>query len=110
MSKFMIPALIVFLALTLYPAAAPAVPEGIILTWPGGSQGTVYFDGTTHMKIGLQCDVCHTAGLFKTKKDADKMVMAVMKQGKFCGMCHNGKKGFAMGDSANCKRCHQTKK
>jgi c(7)-type cytochrome triheme protein len=38
------------------------------------------------------------------------MTMAAMKEGKFCGFCHNGKKAFAMGDSANCKRCHQTKK
>jgi len=38
------------------------------------------------------------------------MVMAFMKEGKFCGLCHNRKKAFAMDDNANCKRCHQHKK
>jgi c(7)-type cytochrome triheme protein len=87
-----------------------AVPEGLTLTFPGGAGGPVTFDGTKHAEKGFHCDVCHTAGLFQTKKGADKMTMALMKEGKFCGFCHNGKKGFAMGDNANCKRCHQPKK
>jgi c(7)-type cytochrome triheme protein len=101
---------VLFLLLLLTPALSSAVPEGINLTWPGGSAGTVTFDGTVHAKRGLHCDACHIAGLFQTKKGADKMTMAAMKQGKFCGFCHNGKKAFAIGDNANCKRCHQTKK
>lgn len=98
------------LLLLLTPALSLAVPEGIILTWPGGAGGAVTFDGTVHAKKGLHCDACHTAGLFQTKKDADKMTMAAMKAGKFCGFCHNGKKAFAVTNSANCKRCHQAKK
>jgi c(7)-type cytochrome triheme protein len=98
------------LLLFLTPALSSAVPEGINLTWPGGAGGPVTFDGTVHAKRGLHCDACHTAGLFQTKKGADKMTMAAMKEGKFCGFCHNGKKAFAMSDNANCKRCHQTKK
>jgi c(7)-type cytochrome triheme protein len=98
------------LLLLLTPALSSAVPEGINLTWPGGAGGPVMFDGTAHAKRGLHCDACHTAGLFQTKKGADKMTMAAMKEGKFCGFCHNGKKAFAMGDNANCKRCHQTKR
>ena len=98
------------LLLLLTPALSSAVPEGINLTWPGGAGGLVTFDGTVHAKRGLHCDACHTAGLFQTKKGADKMTMAAMKEGKFCGFCHNGKKAFAMADNATCKRCHQTKK
>lgn len=105
----MFPVMALSLALFLVPLAASAVPEGIVLTWPGGAQGQVHFDGTLHAKRGLQCDACHVAGLFKTKKDGDKMSMAMMKEGKFCGVCHNGKKAFAMGDHANCKRCHLKK-
>jgi hypothetical protein len=98
------------LLLLLTPVLSSAVPEGLILTFPGGTAGPVTFDGTTHAKKRLNCDACHTAGLFQTKKGADKMTMAVMKEGKYCGACHNGVKVFAMGDKAHCKRCHQTMK
>lgn len=98
------------LLLLLVPVLSLAIPEGLLLTFPGGAGGPVTFDGTKHAQKGFTCDVCHTSGLFQTKKGGDTMVMAFMKQGKFCGFCHNGKKAFAMGDNANCKRCHQTKK
>jgi c(7)-type cytochrome triheme protein len=111
MPKSLICTYLVFsLVLFLFPAVSSAVPEGLILTFPGGTAGPVTFDGTTHAKKRLNCDACHTAGLFQTKKGVDKMAMAVMKEGKYCGACHNGRKAFAMGDNANCKRCHQTKK
>ena len=110
MNRLLIPAVTCSLAFILFPLAALAVPDGLTLTYPGGTAGQVTFDGTKHANKGFSCDVCHTAGLFKTKKGADKMTMALMKDGKFCGACHNGKKGFAMGDNANCKRCHQPKK
>jgi c(7)-type cytochrome triheme protein len=107
MYKFLIPSLVIFLAFMLFPVMARAVPEGLTLTFPGGAGGPVTFDGAKHAAKGFSCDICHTAGLFKTKKGADKMTMALMKEGKFCGFCHNGKKAFAMGDNANCKRCHK---
>lgn len=110
MSKLLIPILAITLGFVLSPVAALAVPEGLTLTYPGGAGGPVTFDGTKHAQKGFHCDVCHTSGLFQTRKGADKMTMAFMKEGKFCGFCHNGKKGFAMGDNANCKRCHQIKK
>jgi c(7)-type cytochrome triheme protein len=94
----------------LVPTLSSAVPEGIVLTWPDGSTGTVYFDGTVHAKKGLQCDACHVAGLFQTKKNADKMTMAEMNRGRFCGFCHNGKKAFSTSDPKSCKKCHQGKK
>jgi len=109
MSKYPVTLLAALLALILVPVIAPAVPDGLMLTFSGGAAGPVSFDGTKHANKGLHCDVCHTAGLFQTKKGADKMSMAIMKEGKYCGFCHNGKKAFAMGDNANCKRCHQKK-
>lgn len=109
MSTHLVPALVLSLALILFPAVAPAVPDGLTLTFPGGAGGPVIFDGSKHEGKGMHCDVCHTSGLFQTKKGADKMTMALMKDGKFCGFCHNGKKGFAMGDPANCAKCHKKK-
>ena len=110
MFKLFIPALAILLALILDPAVAPAIPDGLTLTFPGGTSGPVTFDGTKHSKKGFSCDICHTSGLFQTKKGGDKMVMTFMKEGKFCGFCHNGNKAFAMGDNAYCKRCHQARK
>ncbi len=98
---------LIFITLLMAPALSPAVPEGIILTWPGGSAGTAFFDGSVHAKIGLGCEACHVAGLFQTKKNADKMTMAEMNRGKFCGTCHNGKKAFSTSDSKTCQRCHK---
>ena len=110
MNRLLFTAAACSLVFVLYPPAASAVPDGLTLTFPGGAGGPVVFDGTKHANKGLHCDVCHTAGLFQTKKGVDKMTMAVMKEGKYCGACHNGKKAFAMGDNANCKRCHHQKK
>ena len=110
MSAYSIPALLVVLVLVLAPGSVPAVPDGLTLTFPGGAGGPVTFEGSKHDGKGIGCEVCHTSGLFQTKKGADKMTMALMKEGKFCGFCHNGKKTFAMGDLANCKRCHHGKK
>lgn len=109
MPKYLFPLPAIIAALILAPAGAQAVPDGLTLTFPGGAGGPVIFEGSKHEGKGMPCDVCHTSGLFKTKKGADKMTMAAMKEGKFCGACHDGKKGFAMGDVANCKRCHQKK-
>lgn len=110
MSRSILSGLTVFAALLVAPVPSPAVPEGIVLTWPGGDAGIASFDGTIHAKKGLQCDACHVAGLFQTKKNADRMTMADMNRGRFCGSCHNGKKAFSTSDPKSCRRCHQGKK
>jgi c(7)-type cytochrome triheme protein len=110
MFRTMVSVLFVLTILLSLPRTAPAVPEGIVLTWPGGGTGTVSFDGTVHAKKKLGCELCHTAGLFQLKKNADKMTMADMNRGKFCGACHNGKKAFSTNDQKSCTRCHQAKK
>jgi c(7)-type cytochrome triheme protein len=108
MFKYVSTAVVLFLALLLFPAASSAVPEGVSLTWPGGGAGKVTFDGTKHAKI--HCDACHVAGLFKTKKDADVITMDAMKKGKFCAVCHDGKKVFSTTDPKKCHECHKAEK
>jgi c(7)-type cytochrome triheme protein len=107
MYKYLVSAAILIPALFLFPAASSAVPEGINLTWPGGGAGKVTFNGTTHAKKGYLCETCHVAGLFQTKKNADIMTMDAMKKGKFCGVCHNGKKAFSTTDPKKCNECHK---
>ena len=52
----------VLLFLFLFSGTVPAVPDGIILSYPGGGQGRVVFDGSKHAPIS--CDECHIAGLY----------------------------------------------
>ena len=110
MSKHLFNAIVLFPALFLFPAVSSAVPEGINLTWPGGGAGKVTFDGTKHAKKGYHCETCHIAGLFQTKKNADIMTMEAMKKGKFCGVCHDGKKAFSTTDPKKCNECHKVDK
>ena len=90
-----------------------AAPPGQELQWKT-PMGVVVFSGDVHMKAGKQCTDCHDVtggnkGLFQMKYGADKMTMAQINEGKWCGTCHNGKAAFAANDPKNCTKCHQTK-
>lgn len=110
MSRILLFALIGGSLLLLSPPGSHAVPEGIKLTWPGGGEGMVVFDGTKHAQKGLNCDACHVKGGFQTKKDSFKMNMNSLEREQYCGACHNGKKAFGIKDPKNCHTCHQGKK
>lgn len=85
-----------------------AAPPGKQVEFAGGGQGKVVFDGKSHADKGLKCPECHTKPkLFEMKKGADKITMAAMNGGKFCGACHDGKKTFATSDKAGCTKCHK---
>ena len=76
-----------------------------------GSEGAVTFSHKFHLaqKVDGQavtCKNCHTK-LFKMKKGADDITMAAIKDGKFCGGCHNGKIAFTTTSADNCAKCHK---
>jgi c(7)-type cytochrome triheme protein len=99
--------LAVLAALMLSVGNVMAVPPGqkVELDSP---QGKVTFDGKVHADKGLQCADCHVKPkLFEMKKGGDKMSMAAMNEGKFCGTCHNGKKAFSVKAPENCVKCHK---
>jgi c(7)-type cytochrome triheme protein len=101
--------LAVFAALMLLIGNVMAVPPGktVEFTTPSGK---VTFDGKIHADKGLKCADCHSKPkLFEMKKDADKMTMAAMIEGKFCGTCHDGTKAFSVKAPADCAKCHQAK-
>ena len=52
----------------------------------------------------FKCYVCHDE-IFQMHAGADKIIMDDVLDGKFCGVCHNGKSAFAIGFQT-CKRCH----
>ena len=100
--------LAVFLALMLSIGNAMAIPAGK-MEFAGGPMGKVTFDAKVHADKGLKCPDCHTTPkLFAMKKGTDKLTMADMNAGKFCGACHDGKKAFSVKAPADCVKCHKT--
>jgi len=70
------------------------------LTYRGGAQGRVIFDGRTHAAKGLVCANCHAA-LFDTQKRG-LITMSDHGTDKKCWSCHNGKQAFD-----KCDDCHR---
>jgi c(7)-type cytochrome triheme protein len=78
-----------------------------------GAPGVVTFSHEKHIAAGNKCTSCHVK-VFKMKKGTSgEITMAKMKEGQFCGACHNGKTDvggkipFTTDDKANCERCHK---
>ena len=73
----------------------------------------VIFSHEAHQKAKLQCADCHTK-IFEFKigaakaKDKKALSMDNLKAGKYCGVCHDGKKAFA--SSGDCMKCHNGSK
>ncbi len=100
--------LVGLIAAVAFSGIATAVPPGKTVEFKVKGMPDVVFDGKVHAAKGLKCNACHTK-VFKMKKGADKITMAAIKQGKFCGACHDGKKAFKADDPAKCKTCHTKK-
>lgn len=85
-----------------------ATPKGKTVTFPGKTLAPVVFDGSVHSEAGLKCKDCHPKIVAKMKAGANKIKMADINKGKFCGVCHTGKskavQAFAI--KGNCARCH----
>lgn len=86
--------------------AEQAGDEGVIIyTKPVKS---VSFNHKAHSEdYGISCNICHDK-LFQmealsVEKNADFNHKAFSK-GKYCGTCHDGKKGFAA--DKQCTKCH----
>jgi c(7)-type cytochrome triheme protein len=86
-----------------------AVPADKTITWVGGGQGQVIFEGDEHAEKGYKCDTCHPS-LFQMKKGVTKITIASHTNGQFCGSCHNGETAFGTNDSKKCHECHKTDK
>lgn len=54
-------------------------------------------------RIRFRCKVCHSELGFKMRAGANDVLMAEIIDGKFCGMCHNGR--IAWGPE-RCDLCH----
>ena len=54
-------------------------------------------------RIRFRCKVCHADLGFKFKAGGNKITMAKIIEGKFCGACHNGDISWSV---ENCGMCH----
>ena len=54
-------------------------------------------------RIRFRCKVCHADLGFKFKAGGNKITMAKIIDGKFCGACHNGEIAWSV---ENCDMCH----
>jgi c(7)-type cytochrome triheme protein len=93
-------------AAALMSTASHAVPPGLMREFEVKGMGNVVFSGRLHAQKGLACGDCHST-VFKPQLGGNPITMDDITQGKYCGVCHNGKKAFDAGDSANCKKCHK---
>lgn len=90
-------------------AAAPAHAEygDVVFNRHSESNGVapVIYPHWFH-RIRFRCKVCHDELGFKMRAGANEVRMADIVDGKFCGMCHNGR--IAWG-AERCDLCHSGK-
>ena len=91
------------LILVMAAAQAMAVPAGKSVEWKT-SMGKVTFKGDDHAGKGIKCSECHSK-IFKMKQGSTTMKMADINAGKYCGVCHDGKRAFK--PAGNCAKCHK---
>ncbi|MCL5774181.1 MAG: cytochrome c3 family protein [Firmicutes bacterium] len=84
-------------------AAAKNIGGGNI-TYTSKAMGSVTFKHSKHPDaVKNNCSACHPK-IFKQKKFSSGVKMAAINKGKYCGVCHNGKKAFSV---KTCAKCHK---
>ena len=56
-------------------------------------------------RMQFKCHVCHN-DIVSMKAGANPITMDAIQEGKYCGVCHNGKTAFQSTFEA-CPRCHR---
>jgi c(7)-type cytochrome triheme protein len=57
-------------------------------------------------RIRFRCKVCHSELGFRMRAGANDVLMADIIDGRFCGMCHNGRTAWG---AEQCDICHSGK-
>ena len=94
-------------------AAQVKIPPDFAFEKGKDSPGPVTFSHEKHKEKNEKCTACHTK-VFKFKRGTSgTLTMAAMKEGQFCGACHNGKTEvagkvvFTVDAKENCEKCHK---
>jgi c(7)-type cytochrome triheme protein len=103
----MIVAMLVVAGLAVPGYAVAQKVGGGDLTFTPANASPVVFSHETHVKgKGIKCTGCHYQ-IFQMTQGSNKIDMAKITKGDFCGKCHNGQKAFDVKDEKNCVRCHK---
>ena len=91
-------------ALTVFGGPAGAEYGDVVMNRRSTKEGVrpVVFPHWFH-RIRFRCKVCHSELGFKMRAGANDVRMAEISEGRFCGMCHNGR--IAWG-AERCDLCH----
>jgi c(7)-type cytochrome triheme protein len=91
-------------ALAGFSANAPAEYGDVVLNKRSDAAGVrpVVFSHWFH-RIRFRCKVCHSELGFVMRAGANDVLMANIADGKFCGMCHNGRVAWG---AEQCDLCH----
>ena len=99
-------AVVVGAAIALVAEPAHAAPGDIVFERKEEGLGLppAVFPHWVH-RIRYRCYACHPA-IFEMKAGAHEVTMENVKQGKFCGACHNGTNAFNI-EFQTCTLCHR---
>jgi c(7)-type cytochrome triheme protein len=107
MNTTRIAVLMAFAAVILFPGSGQTKIGGGDVEYKPKGAGPVLFRHELHVNLaGQKCTNCHYLP-FQMSTNSYKLNMETLTKGKFCGSCHNGKKGFDLTTKENCKKCHQ---
>lgn len=97
-----------FFVASLLVTPTLAVEGDIVFNRKAGEGGTppALFPHWFH-RIRYKCYACHPE-VFEMKAGANAITMDAIREGKFCGACHNGKVAWEVGFDT-CNRCHVEK-
>lgn len=99
---------IMLLAVTPATAQVPA-PRDFQIPKADTSPGEVTFSHARHLPSVAKCSTCHMRDL-KMKRGGSGITLAGKQEGKFCGVCHDGKPGpdgRSVFPIDECDRCHR---
>ncbi|MBI4382724.1 MAG: hypothetical protein HY579_01660 [Nitrospinae bacterium] len=91
----------------VHPLYSAETDGGDIVYEDTGKKPPVVFSHQKHKEAKNKCEDCHDKIFQKKKGAADaggKMDMDALKEGKYCGACHDDEKAFTA--RKNCKKCH----
>lgn len=97
--------LILLIVFTFFiPSPAQAEYGDVVLNKRSEKAGVrpVIFPHWFH-RIRFKCNVCHSEIGFIMRADNNDILMADIKDGKFCGACHNNQVAWG---PENCNLCH----
>jgi len=92
------------------PAAGPVTPPpDFTLPKAESSPAPVPFSHAKHLPKVEKCTRCHMRGFKLKLGQSGPITLEALQQGKFCGMCHDGKTTFAgaaVFPIDACDKCH----